>query len=174
MLTAGTMCKNSGCRTAYSPGTNQSVCVHHTGVPIFHEGMKYWTCCQRKTSDFEAFLAQEGCSQGSHLWIKPKVADCDVDRSQTCRFDWFQTGEDVVINVYSKMPIPSLSLIEANPVKVNILVVFGEDKKEFYKELVLMGPVDVATSRVNYLAAKTEITLKKLPQTQWSNLELVD
>lgn len=79
-----------------------------------------------------------------------------------------------MINVYSKMPIPSLSLIEANPVKVNILVVFGEDKKEFYKELVLMGPVDVATSRVNYLAAKTEITLKKLPQTQWSNLELVD
>ena len=166
------MCKNSGCKTAYSPGTDQSVCVHHSGVPIFHEGMKYWTCCQRKTTDFEAFLAQEGCARGTHLWIKPKVADCDVDRSKTCRFDWFQTGDDVVINVYSKMPIPSLSLIEANPVKINILVVFGEEKKEFYKELVLYSAVDVATSCVNYLASKTEITLKKAPQTQWPSLEL--
>lgn len=134
--------------------------------------MKYWTCCKRKTTDFDAFLEQEGCTKGSHLWIKPKVKESDIDRSKACRFDWFQTGNDVVINVYSKMPIPSLSLVEANPVKINILVVFGEDKKEFYKEIVLNGIVDLEKSKINYLPSKTEITLKKHQLVQWPDLEL--
>jgi len=173
ILTAGTTCKNAGCKAEYkSPKSNNEICVYHTGTPIFHEGMKYWTCCQRKTSDFNSFLDQEGCTQGSHLWIKAKVKECDIDRSKTCRFDWFQTGNDVVINVYSKMPIPSLSSIEANPVRVNIQVVFGEDKKEFYKEIVLNGSIDVEKSVINYLPSKTEITLKKHPQQQWPSLEL--
>lgn len=172
-LSVGTMCKNSGCRSSYnSPKSNEEICVHHTGVPIFHEGMKYWTCCKRKTTDFDAFLEQEGCTQGTHLWVKPKVNESDVDRSKTCRFDWFQTGNDVVINVYSKMPIPTLSLVEANPVKINILVVFGEDKKEFYKEIVLNGIVDLEQSKISYLPSKTEITLKKHQLVQWPDLEL--
>jgi hypothetical protein len=35
--------------------------------------MKYWSCCQRKTSDFDTFLNQEGCQEGSHLWFKSEV-----------------------------------------------------------------------------------------------------
>lgn len=32
--------------------------------------MKYWSCCKRKTSDFNTFLSQEGCTKGTHLWKK--------------------------------------------------------------------------------------------------------
>lgn len=32
--------------------------------------MKYWSCCKRKTSDFNTFLSQEGCTKGTHLWRK--------------------------------------------------------------------------------------------------------
>lgn len=32
--------------------------------------MKYWSCCRRKTSDFNTFLAQEGCTKGRHMWTK--------------------------------------------------------------------------------------------------------
>ena len=32
--------------------------------------MKYWSCCRRKTSDFNTFLAQEGCTTGKHMWTK--------------------------------------------------------------------------------------------------------
>jgi hypothetical protein len=35
--------------------------------------MKYWSCCNKKTSDFNAFLEQVGCSQGNHCWIKDLV-----------------------------------------------------------------------------------------------------
>ena len=35
--------------------------------------MKYWSCCQRKTSEFDNFLNQAGCTEGSHLWFKSEV-----------------------------------------------------------------------------------------------------
>ena len=31
---------------------------------------KFWTCCQRRTSDFDEFLRQEGCTTGDHKWIE--------------------------------------------------------------------------------------------------------
>ncbi|KAM9452144.1 cysteine and histidine-rich domain-containing protein 1-like isoform 2-T2 [Salvelinus alpinus] len=66
-----TCCKNGGCSKSFSgPGSNEE-CKHHPGVPNFHEGVKFWSCCRRKTSDFNCFLAQEGCTTGSHLWRKP-------------------------------------------------------------------------------------------------------
>lgn len=67
----GTQCKNSGCKTTFmGDHTNNETCYYHEGAPVFHEGMKYWSCCQRKTSDFAAFLDQEGCSSGKHVWFK--------------------------------------------------------------------------------------------------------
>ena len=56
-------------------GNDESECLFHPGVPIFHEGMKYWSCCNRKTSDFQSFLDQVGCERGKCKWKKdpPKV-----------------------------------------------------------------------------------------------------
>lgn len=42
--------------------------MYHPGKAIFHEGMKYWSCCNRKTSNFTAFLEQPGCTKGIHQW----------------------------------------------------------------------------------------------------------
>ena len=52
-------------------------------MPIFHEGMKYWSCCNRKTSDFQSFLEQAGCERGAHKWKKdpPKVRSLTLVRS---------------------------------------------------------------------------------------------
>lgn len=54
--------------------SNLGVCLHHPGVPIFHEGLKFWSCCQRKTTDFNSFLSQEGCREGKHVWKKEGVS----------------------------------------------------------------------------------------------------
>lgn len=70
-IPVGTVCKNKGCNATYeSPDADRTNCVHHPGVPIFHEGMKYWSCCQKKTSDFTAFMNQVGCAKGEHKWIE--------------------------------------------------------------------------------------------------------
>lgn len=67
----GTVCKNGGCGGTYDgPESNNSTCVYHSGVPIFHEGLKFWSCCSKKTTDFNAFLSQPGCESGKHVWIK--------------------------------------------------------------------------------------------------------
>ena len=49
-------------------------CVYHPGVPIFHEGLKFWSCCQRKTTDFQSFLDQKGCDFGKCKWKKDSVS----------------------------------------------------------------------------------------------------
>ena len=66
----GQSCKRGACKASYTgPESDGEVCVHHPGAPIFHEGMKYWSCCQKKTTDFGVFLSQPGCTEGNHLWM---------------------------------------------------------------------------------------------------------
>lgn len=66
----GTTCKNGGCGQTYeSPASNSTECVHHPGVPIFHEGLKFWSCCTKRTTDFTAFVNQKGCAYGEHKWL---------------------------------------------------------------------------------------------------------
>lgn len=74
MVEIGANCKNGGCSVVYQgPETNGTICLHHPGVPIFHEGLKFWSCCQKRTSDFTSFLNQIGCERGTHLWIKEVI-----------------------------------------------------------------------------------------------------
>lgn len=65
----GTVCCRKGCKETYPALTD---CVHHPGIEVFHEGCKYWSCCQRVTSDFNSFLNQVGCTTtDEHLWVEP-------------------------------------------------------------------------------------------------------
>ncbi|XP_022647802.1 cysteine and histidine-rich domain-containing protein 1-like isoform X1 [Varroa destructor] len=163
----GTQCKNSGCKTTFmGDHTNNETCYYHEGAPVFHEGMKYWSCCQRKTSDFAAFLDQEGCSSGKHVWFKQKI----TEQAVTCRYDWHQTGSDVVISVFAKTSIPDKSFVELNPVKCRIHLVFGAERNVFEKTIILGGIVDVASSSVNFFGSKVEIAMKKAEAVSWQHL----
>uniref|UniRef100_A0A8B9PBC5 Cysteine and histidine-rich domain-containing protein 1 n=1 Tax=Apteryx owenii TaxID=8824 RepID=A0A8B9PBC5_APTOW len=143
----GTACKNAGCSKTYEgPQSAEEVCIYHSGVPIFHEGMKYWSCCKRKTSDFNTFLAQEGCTRGTHVWTKKDAGKKVVP----CRHDWHQTGGEVTISVYAKNSVPDLSYVEANSTMV----------------------IDVKRSYVNMTATKIELTMRKAEPLLWASLEL--
>ncbi|KAF5898217.1 cysteine and histidine-rich domain-containing protein 1, partial [Clarias magur] len=131
----GTSCKNGGCTKTFSgTGSNEELCLYHAGFPIFHEGMKYWSCCKRKTSDFNTFLSQEGCTKGKHLWRKKDSGKKVVP----CRFDWHQTGSQVTITVYAKNSIPELSYVDANSTQLDIHIIFDGDK-EFDQKIILWG-----------------------------------
>lgn len=66
----GQNCKNNSCKGSYIGITSdEETCHYHPGVPIFHEGMKYWSCCQKRTTEFSVFLDQPGCTQGRHVWF---------------------------------------------------------------------------------------------------------
>lgn len=171
-VAVGTTCKNSGCRKTYEKESdNRETCMHHNGTPVFHEGMKYWTCCLRKTSDFNSFLEQEGCTVAKHAWVKVKSEE---ELKQTCRYDWFQTGPNVFLNIYAKLPIPEQSYVEANSVKMIVRVIFGAEQNTFDLNLNLYGIIDVAGSSVLYSANKVEVKLLKAESMSWSFFALPD
>ncbi|KAM5221742.1 integrin beta-1-binding protein 2 [Ctenodactylus gundi] len=61
------LCLNKGCGQHFDPSTNFSdSCCYHPGVPVFHDALKGWSCCQKRTVDFSEFLNIKGCTVGQH------------------------------------------------------------------------------------------------------------
>ncbi|EDV24959.1 uncharacterized protein TRIADDRAFT_25566 [Trichoplax adhaerens] len=161
-ISEGTPCQNRGCKCSFSTQKDiQKECVHHPGYPIFHEGMKYWSCCNKKTSDFTEFLNQKGCATGQHCWKHDKVL-----------YDWYQTGSNVYITIYAKLVNPERSLIEANHTIVKAFLIYGDDEKQYNKSITLEGVILPEKSLVQYLGTKIEIKLKKFDTNSWNKLEL--
>ncbi|KAK7106933.1 cysteine and histidine-rich domain-containing protein 1-like [Littorina saxatilis] len=166
----GTQCKNSACKCVYEgPETNDKTCLHHPGVPIFHEGMKYWTCCNRKTSDFDNFLNQEGCAEGKHVWVKSKEQQAAEAK---CRVDWHQTGPNVCVSIFAKMADPEKSYFEANRVALNVYIVFGKGSSVFQHTYNLKDVIRPEESEVKLLGTKVEINMKKAEPFHWPSLEI--
>lgn len=164
----GTTCKNSGCKTSYlSPASNDDSCVYHPGFPIFHEGYKFWSCCQKKTSDFQSFLDQVGCETGNHKWIK----DTNIN-NVSCRWDWHQTATNVVVAVYAKNYDYKKSFVKLNPIRLIVKLVFPkENNAEFNMDIELRGVVDIEKSSAKMFGTKIEITMQKVQGGQWVKLD---
>lgn len=68
----GVGCKRRACGATYKKGSSRDdeECVHHPGVPIFHEGSKGYSCCKRRVLEFDQFMKIEGCKTKSrHLFV---------------------------------------------------------------------------------------------------------
>ncbi|XP_054726461.1 cysteine and histidine-rich domain-containing protein morgana [Anastrepha obliqua] len=165
----GTACKNKGCTNSYNGTTaDNGECVYHPGVPIFHEGMKYWSCCQRKTSDFSAFMAQKGCACGEHKWFKEE----DDKQAVNCRYDWHQTATTVNVSIYAKKYHYKLSKIEVSPIRLHVNLVFPEQQDaQFDLELELRGIIDVSKTTAHMFGTKVEIIMPKAEPGSWPKLD---
>lgn len=59
------VCKRRGCGAELVDGKLSGPCVYHPGAPVFHEGLKSWSCCNEKNKpvmEFEQFLQLPGCA----------------------------------------------------------------------------------------------------------------
>ena len=68
----GQQCKRRACRHKYSGDSSRQgeSCVHHPGIPIFHEGSKGYSCCKRRVLEFDEFMKLEGCkTKDRHLFV---------------------------------------------------------------------------------------------------------
>ena len=61
-------CQRKGCQKTFSLAENgPSACSYHRGQPVFHDAVKYWSCCDhKKCMDFDEFLGVPGCAVGLH------------------------------------------------------------------------------------------------------------
>ncbi|CAF91127.1 unnamed protein product, partial [Tetraodon nigroviridis] len=67
------LCYNKGCGQEFDVQQNQDgSCLFHPGVPIFHDALKGWSCCRKRTTDFSEFLSIQGCTRGRHSNEKPQ------------------------------------------------------------------------------------------------------
>ncbi|PNF28624.1 Cysteine and histidine-rich domain-containing protein [Cryptotermes secundus] len=168
-IAVGTSCKNGGCKQTYDgPEHVETPCTHHPGYPVFHEGLKFWSCCQRRTTDFNSFLEQEGCVVGKHVWIKEKGAD----QQASCRYDWHQTSSDVVVSVFAKKYDPDSSSVQLNPIRLKVHLFFPEEQSVFNLDLELCGVVDVTRSVASMLPTKLEVKLRKGEPGSWPKLDI--
>ena len=73
VIEVGMKCKRPACGFSYENESSRTVeCIHHPGVPVFHEGTKGWSCCPKKVIDFDEFLKMKGCVTGLHRFTDPK------------------------------------------------------------------------------------------------------
>ncbi|KAM5557164.1 cysteine and histidine-rich domain-containing protein RAR1 [Rosa sericea] len=68
-------CQRIGCNATFSDDNNpEGSCQYHDAGPIFHDGIKEWSCCKKRSHDFSLFLELEGCKTGKHTTEKPVLA----------------------------------------------------------------------------------------------------
>ena len=60
-------CTNAGCNEEYNEeSNNENSCAFHDGKPLFHEGLKGWSCCSKRVTDFDELFKITGCKTGKH------------------------------------------------------------------------------------------------------------
>ncbi|KAJ8752876.1 hypothetical protein K2173_008611 [Erythroxylum novogranatense] len=68
-------CQRIGCNATFTEDDNpEGSCQYHDSGPIFHDGMKEWSCCKKRSHDFTLFLEIPGCKTGKHTTEKPVLA----------------------------------------------------------------------------------------------------
>ncbi|KAK3272895.1 hypothetical protein CYMTET_18836 [Cymbomonas tetramitiformis] len=70
--TQGVQCQRTGCDAFFDPNSNPAGgCQYHPGLPVFHDGVKEWSCCKQQSWDFSLFLGIPGCARDRHTTEKP-------------------------------------------------------------------------------------------------------
>ena len=158
----GASCKNNACKAVYN-GFDSEDCLHHPGTAVFHEGMKYWSCCCKKTSDFNNFMDQIGCTTGPHCWIRSQ-------RVEQIREDWFSRCGYIHINIYCKGAVPDESNFVTDGLILRIALTHGFGEKTTQLDYELWGEIRPEESRVVIGERKVEIVLKQEGTDGWPRL----
>ena len=75
----------------------EGCCRHHPGVPVFHDALKGWSCCSRRSTDFTEFLNIPGCTNGRHSNEKPPEPEKKPAAEVNC--------PEVFFFIFSKRPL---------------------------------------------------------------------
>ena len=114
-------CTNSGCQKKFSEETNTPTsCVYHSGNPVFHEGLKGWSCCKPRETHFDDFLNLKGCTEGLHQHVEKPKAEARPHQPIDVRFKELSgDGKEVYSTTNASIGGPPSSSSSSN-VKVEI------------------------------------------------------
>ncbi|XP_074291463.1 cysteine and histidine-rich domain-containing protein RAR1 isoform X1 [Silene latifolia] len=66
-------CQRIGCDATFTLDDNPEGSCRFHDSPLFHDGMKQWSCCKKRSHDFSLFLEIPGCKTGKHTTEKPVI-----------------------------------------------------------------------------------------------------
>ncbi|KII88667.1 hypothetical protein PLICRDRAFT_41870 [Plicaturopsis crispa FD-325 SS-3] len=115
-------CTRNGCRQEYDAAANTAEsCSYHSGGPVFHEGLKSWSCCSdvnKPVMEFDQFTNIPGCTKGTHTDEKPQVEAPKPSPNETLTVAEVVGGKEVYTSgnggISAKSP-PAASAISATP-----------------------------------------------------------
>ncbi|KAF9773422.1 hypothetical protein IL306_008779 [Fusarium sp. DS 682] len=169
----GVGCKRRACGATYKKGSSRDdeECVHHPGVPIFHEGSKGYSCCKRRVLEFDQFMKIEGCKKKNrHLFVgsgKKDGANSEEVVSNV-RHDFYQTPVNVIASFFLKKIDKSTAKIELQPKQLNLdLTTTDSPPKRYTAEVPLYASIDPEKSSYRVLGTKLEFVLAKSDGTSW-------
>lgn len=105
----------------YDPADNGGAsCNFHPGAPLFHEGLKSYTCCNtganKPVLSFDDFLAIPGCATGSHSSEKSEIKQPVVTANVSGNKDTTTKPEGNLASIDSAMASASLKpLVNGGP-----------------------------------------------------------
>ncbi|KAI9065098.1 chord-domain-containing protein [Trametes sanguinea] len=103
-------CTHKGCGQDYDAENNgPESCTYHPGAPIFHEGLKSWSCCSdvnKPVLDFDEFMKLPGCTKGEHTDEAPQAPPKPQPSSQV---DLKMTSSQAGTETYSSGPTGTIS-----------------------------------------------------------------
>ncbi|GAA5978842.1 hypothetical protein JCM11641_003582 [Rhodosporidiobolus odoratus] len=131
-------CTRRGCGQSFDPTNNREPsCSFHPGAPVFHEGLKSWSCCaatNKPVTDFDDFMKLPPCATGTHSTEKPEqpaakssVVDAAVPASKDA------AGKEVYGAVTRTQAAPSLPPLPAAP-KLDVKDVAKPKSTEYVEE----------------------------------------
>eukprot|EP00834_Sanchytrium_tribonematis_P004148 NODE_188_length_13518_cov_0.721142.p8 type:complete len:307 gc:universal NODE_188_length_13518_cov_0.721142:4329-5249(+) len=151
----GMKCTRPGCSYKFDGDPND--CNFHSGIPVFHEGSKGYSCCKRKVLEFDEFLKIKGCKIGQHMYTE------DV---KPTRFDWYQSLHTVHVSIFAKNVKQEACKCDIKETRVSIKA------SNLYFDVDLFQEICPSESKLEILKSKVELTLKKKSGMSWPSLEV--
>ena len=72
-------------------------------MPVFHDALKGWSCCDKKSTDFTQFLSIPGCTRAAHTNVKPP----EPEKKQPEKDEIQLAKEQVLVFETRKPPEPT-------------------------------------------------------------------
>lgn len=180
----GRTCRRRACGGVYKKGAERNDkenCVHHPGIPIFHEGSKGYSCCKRRVLEFDEFMKIEGCqTKPRHLFIgsgnKEKGKDAGAEELlETVRTDFYQTPSSVIASFFLKKIDKSIAKVVFTQSSIQLdLPTSDSPPKRYRTEVPLFGSIDPDKTTYKILGTKLEVTLAKAEVSSWPVLRADD
>ncbi|CAO3625890.1 unnamed protein product [Cunninghamella echinulata] len=139
-------CTRQGCGKEYNEDNNvDNGCQFHAGAPVFHEGLKGWSCCKKRVSDFDEFLQIPGCTYGKHSNEKA-VQPEPVKQQQTTTTAPQATSVKDGVEVYGEQKATATTVDNKSKAPIEKKEVEEEKKIEVEEDDDESIPVKVGTT----------------------------